>query len=135
MTISAINWLAVLVAGVSAFVVGGIWYGPLFGKAWQQMNGISDEQIKASSQAKTFGGAFVLTLIASFGMAMLMQLHAAPGLSSGLGVGTVVGLAFVATSLGINYLFALKSMRLYLVDAGYLVLMFAVMGVIIGAWR
>ena len=33
MTISALNWLAVLVAAVSAFVVGGIWYGPLFGKA------------------------------------------------------------------------------------------------------
>ena len=30
-----INWLAVLVAGISAFVVGGIWYSPaLFGKAW-----------------------------------------------------------------------------------------------------
>ena len=99
------------------------------------MNGISDEQIRGSSQAKTFGGAFMLTLIAAFGMAMMLQLHPAPGLSTGLGTGTVIGLAFVATSLGINYLFALKSMRLYLVDAGYLVLMFAVMGVIIGAWR
>ena len=68
-------------------------------------------------------------------MAMMLQLHPAPGLSSGLGVGTVIGLAFVATSLGINYLFALKPMRLYLIDAGYLVLMFAVMGVIIGVWR
>ena len=134
MTLAAINWLAVLVAAVSAFIVGGIWYGPLFSKAWQALNGLSDEDVQQHA-GRTFGGAFALTVVAAFGLAMIMQLHPAPGLNAGLGVGTVIGLAFVASSMGINYLFARKSMQLFLIDAGYLVLMFAVMGVIIGAWR
>ncbi len=28
------NWWAILVATVVAFVLGGLWYGPIFGKAW-----------------------------------------------------------------------------------------------------
>jgi hypothetical protein len=31
--IADINWLAVLVAAVVTFVLGGLWYGPLFGMA------------------------------------------------------------------------------------------------------
>jgi len=29
-----VNWLAVLIAIVAAFVFGWLWYGPLFGKTW-----------------------------------------------------------------------------------------------------
>ncbi len=134
MTLAAVNWLAVLVAAVSAFIVGGIWYGPLFSTAWQSLNGLSDEDVQQHAP-RTFSGAFALTLVASFGLAMVLQMHPSPGLVSGLTVATIIGLTFVATSMGINYLFARKPMQLYLIDAGYLVLMFAVMGVILGAWR
>jgi hypothetical protein len=134
MSILAINWLAVIVAALAAFAVGAVWYGPLFSRAWQQLNALSDEAVQQDA-ARTFGGAFVLTLVAAFGLAMILQLHPAPDLGAGLSVGVVIGLAFVASSLGINYLFARKALRLYLIDAGYLVLMFAVMGVILGAWR
>ena len=44
MDFASINWLAVLVAGISAFVVGGIWYSPgLFGKAWMKDNNFTEE--------------------------------------------------------------------------------------------
>ena len=47
MELGTINWLAVLVAGVSSFVVGGIWYSPgLFGKAWMKDNNFTEEGIK-----------------------------------------------------------------------------------------
>jgi hypothetical protein len=29
-----IHWLSVLVAALSSFFLGGLWYGPLFGKTW-----------------------------------------------------------------------------------------------------
>jgi Protein of unknown function (DUF1761) len=37
-----INWLAVLVAAVVTFVLGGIWYGPMFGKVWRAAEGRPD---------------------------------------------------------------------------------------------
>ncbi|HQU56998.1 MAG TPA: DUF1761 domain-containing protein, partial [Chitinophagaceae bacterium] len=43
-----INWLAVLVAGISSFVIGGIWYSPaLFGNAWMKENNLSEEAVRA----------------------------------------------------------------------------------------
>ncbi len=133
MSLSAVNWLAVVVAALSAFALGGLWYGPIFGKAWQSLSGLTDEDIQNGHPALTYGGALVLNLIAAFGMAMAVQLHPDP--RSGFAVGWMVGLAFVATTFGINYLFAQKPLRLYLIDAGYMVVLLTIMGAILGAWR
>ena len=135
MNLGDLNWLAVVVAALSAFVLGALWYGPLFGKAWQTLSGLSDDDIQQGHPAKIYGGAFVLTLVAAFGMGMIMQLHPTPDLGSGLAVGSLIGVAFVASSFGINYLFALKPLRLYLIDAGYMVVLMAIVGAILGAWR
>ena len=53
----------------------------------------------------------------------------------GLGVGFVVGLFFVATSFGINYAFARRSLKLWMIDAGYHIVQFSLYGVILGAWH
>lgn len=135
MSIAALNWMAIVVAALSAFVIGGLWYGPLFGKAWQTLAGLSDDDIQQGHPGKIYGGAFALTLVAAIGISMLMQLNPAPDLVFGLHVGIHVGLAFVATSFGINYLFARRPLRLFLIDAGYMVILMSVMGSILGAWR
>lgn len=135
MSFATLNWLAVAVSALSAFALGALWYGPLFGKAWQALSGITDDDIRQRHPAKIYGTAFVLNLIAAFGMGMIMQLHPSPDLGSGFNVGLLVGLAFVATSFGINYLFALRPLRLYLIDAGYMVALLSIMGIIIAAWR
>jgi len=45
---TGINYWAVLLAAVSAFALGGIWYSPvLFQRSWQQASGLSDAQLKA----------------------------------------------------------------------------------------
>ncbi len=135
MDLGSINWLAVLVSAVSAFVLGGIWYGPVFGKAWQRMEGVTDEDIQGGNTPLIFGGAFVLNLVMASSLALLLQLHPAPGLGSGLAAGGLLGLAFIATSYGISYLFSRKPLTLWLIDAGYMVVFMALMGAILGAWR
>lgn len=135
MDLASINWLAVLVSAISAFVLGGIWYGPLFGKAWQRLEGISDEEIQGGNMAMIFGGAFVLTLVMASSLALLLQLHPAPDLASGLAAGGLIGLTLIAASYGISYLFGRKPFPLWLIDAGYMVVLMALMGAILGAWR
>jgi len=107
----------------------------LFGKAWQLLSGLSDDDIQKGHPAMIYGGAFVLNLVAAVGMSMVLQLHPTPDLGSGFNVGVLIGLAFIATSFGINYLFAAKPLRLYLIDAGYMVVLMSIMGTILGAWR
>ena len=127
-----INWLATLVAALSAFVLGGIWYGPLFKQAWCREAGV-DPNAAPKHPARVFGGAFVLALVAAIAFAWL--LGPAPSLHLGLHHGLLVGACFVATSFGINYGFAQRSLKLWLIDGGYHTLQFLLYGLILGLWH
>ena len=73
----AVNVWAVLLAAVSAFMLGGLWYGPLFKNAWCREAGV-DPNKPNGHPAAVFGGAFVLSLIAAYVFALF--LGPAPGL-------------------------------------------------------
>jgi len=139
MDFANINYLAVLVAAVASFVLGALWYGKaLFGKAWQQELGFSDEYLQEGSMGKIFGSSFVLMLVMALGMAMLVQGHAGDrdiDAMQGLYHGLYVGLFFIATSMGINLLYQRRSLKLWLIDSGYQIVFLALMGAILGAWQ
>lgn len=128
-----VNYLAVLAAALSAFVLGGIWYGPLFGKAWQTATGLGDEALKQGSPALIFGGAFLLSLLAAFVFAMFLGPDMAIGPATAAGASA--GLCWVAASIGIIYLFERRSLRLFLINGGFVTLQFTLYGLILGAWR
>ena len=130
-----INWIAVILAAAAGFVVGGIWYGPLFGKAWQRETGLSDESIKDANMPMIFGLVALLNLISAFILAHVLATYGRPELAISTIVGGGIGLGFIATSLGVNYLFARKSLRLFAIDACYWTLVYAVMGAIFGLLR
>lgn len=133
---STLNWFAVIVAAVSSFALGAIWYGPVFGKRWQELVKLSDEDLADANMAQIFGLSFVLTLIIAFALASAIgAVLPEPNLVSGLLLGLEFSLVFVATAFGINYLFARQPIALYGIDVGYMVLMFALMGAILGVWR
>ncbi len=127
-----VNYLAVLLAALSAFLLGGLWYSALFARQWMRRTGQSEETLKSGNPAIVFGGAFLLNLVAAYVLAMFVagmswQDAALAGLS--------VGLCWVATSLGVNYLFERRPLGLWLINAGYFTLQFTAMGAIIGAMR
>lgn len=133
MELANINWIAALVAAVSAFVLGGIWYGPVFGKKWQGFMGLSDEDIQNKGHpAVIMGSAFVLTLVQAVVLSALIP--AGGGIGAGVSTALLIGVAFVATAFGVNYLFSRHPVALFGIDAGFNVLQFAIMGAILGAF-
>jgi hypothetical protein len=129
-----INLWAVLLAAVSAFVLGGLWYSPaLFQAAWQRAAGVDDAQMKSGHPAKIFGGAFLLSLLAAFVFGAFLGPN--PTLALGLGAGVAAGLCWVAASFGINYLFERRSLRLFLINGGYHTLQFTLYGLILALWH
>ena len=128
----SINWLAVIVAALSAFLVGGIWYGPLFGKTWMNAFGFTEEQLKKRSMGKVFGISFLLILFASFDLAMFIGPER--NLSYGMAAGFFASFGWVATFLGVLYLFEHRSLKAWLVNAGYCTVSLTLMGAILGAW-
>lgn len=134
MEMSAINWLAVAVAGISAFVLGGVWYSPaLFGKAWMKENNMTIEDAKQGNKGKIFGWSFILSLVMAVNLAMFLndpKINFAMGITYGFltGVWIFCGIAIVA-------LFEHKTARYIFVNGGYMLVALGLMGAIIGAWR
>jgi hypothetical protein len=125
-----ISWLAVLVAALASFILGGLWYSPvLFGKAWQRETGLTDEQLKNGNMARIFGLSFVLALLAAWNFANFLGPR--PSLVFGTAVGASAGLLWVAGSFGINYLFERKSLKLFLINGGYHTVQFAIIGLVL----
>lgn len=128
----AINWLSVIVAAFSSFLIGGIWYGPVFGKSWMIEFGFTEDDLKKRSIPKTFGLSLLLAFIAALILEMFIGLEA--DLIFGACAGFFAGFGWVATMLGILYLFEMKSLKAYLINAGYCIVSLTIMGIILGAW-
>jgi hypothetical protein len=129
-----INWIAVLVAALAGFIVGGLWYGPLFGKIWQAETGVTDEKAKSGNLPLVFGSVFLLNLFAAFILGHTLATYGNPAMGTSMMISGGIGLGFVATAIGVNYLFSQKSLRLFAIDASYWTVIYTVMGAIFGAF-
>lgn len=129
-----LNWLAITVAAVSAFILGGLWYSPvMFAKRWMKETGITEESTKNTNMVKLFGFAFLLSFIAAFFLAMFIGSDA--GASFGALAGFMAGFGWVFTFIGISYLFESRSLAHFLINACYSVISLTIMGLIIGVWQ
>jgi hypothetical protein len=130
-----VNWLAVIAAALSMFVIGGAWYSPmLFDKAWRRAANISDADLGRGNQALIFGVAFLLCLVMAANLAFFI---AGPETTLAFAVGAAVaaGFGWAALSVGVITLFERRPLSYALINGGYLTIGFAVMGLILGLWR
>jgi len=131
---ASINWLAVLVAGISSFVVGGIWYSPgLFGKAWMSANNLSEEEIKTGNKGKIFGFTLIFSLLMSANLAMFLN-EPKTDLTWGMTAGFLAGI-WTFCAIAIHSLFELKSWKLIFINGGYSIVSLTLMGAVLGVWR
>jgi Protein of unknown function (DUF1761) len=127
-----VDYLGVLAAAISAFLVGGLWYSPvLFGTRWAAYNGLVEEEMKKDA-GRVFGGAFALSVAMALNLALF--LGADPTFGFAIAASLAAGLGWVALGMGVTYLFERRPLGLWLIDGGYHVVSFAVMGVVLAAW-
>ena len=158
-----INYLAILVAALSSFVVGFIWYNPkVFGTIWMNEIGMTDEKAKQSNMVKMFGFTFIFALLFAF-MMQVLTIHqfgamgmiggdaskALPSYNAfmvdymdafrtykhGAFHGFISGLFLALPIVAINALFEQKSWKYIFVTAGYWVVLMTIMGAIVCGWK
>lgn len=133
MDLSKLNLLAIALAAASTFLLGGLWYSPiLFARSWMREAGLTEEQTRQAPLARVFGFSALASLVMAFNLAAFIGPKASLGF--GLFAGLAAGLGWVAMSLGVIYLFEQRSLRLWLINSGYQVVAYTMMGAILGAW-
>ncbi len=130
---NSLNWLAIIIAALSTFILGGLWYSSiLLGKPWMKVNKMSEEELQSGNMALIFGLSFLPAFFAAFVLALFIGPEA--DMIFGGMAGFFAGLGWVATFTGIQYLFERKSIKLFLINTAYSIIALTLMSVILGAW-
>ena len=124
-----INYLAVVLGAVAFFAVGALWYGVLFGKAWQRELWPAGTPQMKGNPAVAFAGCLVAERVVSwmFGH-MLARVQPPTHVIWMMAFG--FGATIMAPTIAINYLFQMRSWTLFAIDAGHVIVGMLAMGAV-----
>ena len=135
-----VNLWAVLVAAVSTMVVGFLWYSPmLFAKPWTVLMGYDpSDKAKMDEMRKNVGKSyaisFIASLVAAFVLGKIIEVATVESPLYGMKIGFAVWLGFVTTVQLTAKLFGNQPTKLYLINTGYQLVCYLVMGAILAVW-
>lgn len=136
-----INYWAIGVGAVASMVVGGIWYGPLFGRKWMTIIGVTPEDEAARKEMQKSAGPlyliqFVLTL---FQVLVLAHLIADTTRVGGIERALWIFAAFVVPTLAGSAMWNNDKTKIkwarFLIQGGYQLVMFAIYGALLQFWK
>jgi len=130
-----INHLAVFVCALANLALGALWYSPaMFYRVWLRENNLTEEQLKQSRFLPRMVLALLLSLVMSYNLAFFLggpETTASWGATAGL----LTGLGWAAMIFIVVALFELRSVKYILINGGFIVTYFTLIGFILGVWR
>ncbi len=131
-----VNYLPIVVSTVIAFIIGWLWYSPLFfGNMWMKLAKISPKGDKPKGMAKVILINLVSTFVLFYVLAHVVIYANASKLFDGMFIGFMCWLGFIATtSLGM-VLWEGKSWKLYALNIGYYFVTFLIGSAILTVWH
>lgn len=132
----SINHLAVLVAALSDFVVGALWFSSfLFGRQWMKETGLTEAKLQKTNPLVKYGLTFVFALIITYNLAFFIGGDPSATLNDYLLYSFLAGFGWAAMAVGILSLFEMRGWKLMLINWGYIILAFILKGLILGLWQ
>lgn len=132
-----VNYTAVLVASVVGMIIGAIWYGPLFGKAWMKLSRLSPKdmaKMKKKGMGKGYLAMFIGLLVMNFVLAHMLKFAQAATVAEAVVGGVLIWLGFIATVMLGSVLWEGKPISLYAINAFHYLVILAVSGAILVSW-
>lgn len=138
-----INWWAILVTTIISGVIGHLWFGPIFGRAWMATIGIEmPTQITPDMKKKMIRG-YSLVMVGALVMNFVL-LHAivagsaffnVSGVSAGIQSAIWNWLGFVAPVTIGSVLWENRPWKYWFITIGYYLVVLLVNGIILSVWR
>jgi hypothetical protein len=128
------NYPAVVVAAAAYWLLGALWYGVLFSKAWMNLEHMTAEQVQGASPAIPFIVSFLLELLIAYSLAQLCIWRNANTAGRGASVGVLMWIGFVGPIAGMTYMFEMRPRALFAINEFYPLAGLVLMGAILGAW-
>ncbi len=134
-----INYLAVVASAIIAMAIGFVWYGPLFGKTWAKVSGLSEMSEEAQKKMmkesnKLYAVQFLITLFQVWVLAR--SFSGSPDAPQNM---VWIWAAIVIPTLVSAIMWTSDSpkakwMKL-LIQGGYQLIIFVFFGLVLGMWK
>ena len=135
--LGSLNYLAIIVGVVINQILGATWYRA-WAKPWMADVGLTMENMEAMKgtpmQWLPYVIAIVSALVFTFVLALLIQGLEANNAVEGLLLGLLVAVGAVVTAYATTYSFESRSLRLFLINSGYPIISYAIIGLLLAAW-
>lgn len=130
-----INYVAVLISAVTSLVVGSIWYAKgVFGKEWVKLSGHKMASGGKAVMQRMMVGMFVLALVEAYVLAHVLPAFQITDWVGGVQAASWMWVGFIVPTMGANYMFGGKSLKLFAIDAGNHLVTLVLMGIILSVW-
>lgn len=130
-----VNFWAILVTGIASMVIGFVWYSkPVFGKAWMEAIGKTEDQLKKEAKPAMYVWALILALIEAWILAIVIGVWDAITLWEGVQIGFWMWVGFVLTTHSVNAMFDMAPMKKVWISLGYHLVYLIVGGAILAVW-
>ncbi|HWV30415.1 MAG TPA: DUF1761 domain-containing protein [Dyadobacter sp.] len=130
----SVNLWAVLVCVVIGQIVPALWYST-FSEQWMALNGFTMEQIKSATSPIPYLASIVSTSFMAYTMAWVFTKVPVKSLVMGFLIGLLFGTVFVLFETIVKDMFSMRALALSLINGGVSVIVYALTGAILGAWR
>lgn len=130
----SVNLWAVLVCVVIGQIVPALWYST-FSEQWMTLNGFTMEQIKSATSPIPYLASIVSTSFMAYTMAWVFTKVPVKSLVMGFLIGLLFGIVFVLFETIVKDMFSMRALALSLINGGVSVIVYALTGAILGAWR
>jgi hypothetical protein len=128
------NYLAVVVCALVYWMVGGLWYGLLFGPRWMALENMTVEQGKSMSSALPYIITFILDLLIAYALAQLCMWRNANTAGRGAAIGLLLWIGFLGPITYTTYMYEMRPKELFAINEFYPLAGLVLMGIILGAW-
>lgn len=130
-----VNWVAVLIGTIGYMVLGALWYGPLFGSLWMRSMGYEGpEDVETEAETQGYVLTSIGSLVAVGSLAVLVDWVGATTWESGMALGAIIGVGFVATTALQTVPFEGRAWPTYVLNVGYNLVALTGIGVLIAVW-
>lgn len=128
------NHLAIWVAIILSQAIPLGWY-TLFEGRWMTLNNLTAEYVDANQSSWLFVTSILGGVLSMYVLAWIFKRLPIESGRAGLLTGLIIGATFNMVSLITINMFSFRPIELAFIDGGANVLVFAVAGLILGAWR
>lgn len=130
----SVNLWAVLVCVVIGQIIPALWYGT-FSEEWMALNGFTMEQIKSATSPIPYLASIVSTSFMAYTMAWVFTKVPVKSLTTGFLIGLLFGIVFILFETIVKDMFSMRPLALSLINGGVSVIVYALTGALLGAWR